>query len=407
MCAVFLFDNIFLLKGGKAYSNTFPYAFFKQYLSHFSQITVIARGEEVDAVGEMTLSEGDGVSFIFLESVASLKSFMGLRKKHSQTIEELIERHDVVIVRVPSEFGLMGASAAHKLEKPCIVEVVGSAWDVMWYYGGWKAKLYAPFFFRRVKQCIARAPFVSYVTQAFLQEKYPPSSALETATISDVRLPEMGEEIWMQRSKRLGEEHKVYRFGTVANLDVGYKGLDISMRVLQELADEGYQFEYHILGEGNPARHRLLAKELGIESMIFFDGVLPHNEKLWQWYDALDIYLQPSLAEGLPRSVIEAMNRGCPVAASTAGGIPELLDAEVLFSPWDRQRFKEIVTRFLKNRQVMKQQSEQNFETAKEYRYALLHGKRQKFWERFVSFAKKAKNQDIYLCGNKYFLSRR
>ena len=317
---------------------------------------------------------------------------MGLRKKHSQTIEELIDRHDAVIVRIPSEFGIMGASAAHRLGKPCIVEVVGSAWDVMWYYGWWKAKLYAPFFSRRVKRCIAQAPFVSYVTQAFLQKKYPPSLALETATVSDVRLPEMGEEVWTQRSKRLGGEQKVYRFGTVANLNVGYKGMDISMQVLQKLAEEGYRFEYHILGEGNPARHRALAEKLGIGSMVFFDGVLPHNEKLWQWYDALDIYLQPSLAEGLPRSVIEAMSRGCPVAASTAGGILELLDAEVLFSPWDRQRFEENVTRFLKNRQVMRQEAERNFETAKEYRYALLYGKRQKFWERFVSFAKEEKS---------------
>ena len=46
--------------------------------------------------------------------------------------------------------------------------------------------------------------------------------------------------------------------------------------------------------------------------------------------DTCDIYVQPSLQEGLPRALIEAMSRGCPCIGARTAGIPELLPEECL-----------------------------------------------------------------------------
>lgn len=82
-----------------------------------------------------------------------------------------------------------------------------------------------------------------------------------------------------------------------------------------------------IIGDGTemPAL-RQQAKDLGVESSVEFLGML---EDVRQAYTTLDIYVQPSFAEGLPNSVIEAMLLDLPVVASNIGGNSDLVTPDV------------------------------------------------------------------------------
>ena len=51
------------------------------------------------------------------------------------------------------------------------------------------------------------------------------------------------------------------------------------------------------------------AKKMNVSNFIQFDGTLPSGQKVYDWLDEVDIYLQPSFQEGLPRALIEAMSR--------------------------------------------------------------------------------------------------
>jgi glycosyltransferase involved in cell wall biosynthesis len=89
---------------------------------------------------------------------------------------------------------------------------------------------------------------------------------------------------------------------------------------------------------------------------------------VFDWLDAIDIYVQPSRQEGLPRALIEAMSRGLPAFGARTGGIPELIDEKFLFSN-TRTNIDEIcsILRCFLNPKIRKEQALRNFEASTEY----------------------------------------
>ena len=72
-------------------------------------------------------------------------------------------------------------------------------------------------------------------------------------------------------------------------------------------------------------------QKLDVEEQVKILGPMPHNE-VFKWLETIDLYVQPSRQEGLPRALIEAMSRGVPAFGARTGGIPELLDEDFIFS---------------------------------------------------------------------------
>ena len=106
------------------------------------------------------------------------------------------------------------------------------------------------------------------------------------------------------------------------------------IKALAALKKQGIRMEYELAGSGDPSRLRTLAQRLGVEDQVHLLGSVPHD-KIFAWLETIDLYLQPSKQEGLPRAVVEAMSCACPVAGARTGGIPELVDEEWIFRPGD------------------------------------------------------------------------
>jgi len=81
-----------------------------------------------------------------------------------------------------------------------------------------------------------------------------------------------------------------------------------------------------VAGSG-PEHARLLqlAERLGITAGVRFCGLLDHAA-MAQCYHAADIVLNPSLADNMPNSMLEALASGVPVVSTNVGGVPYLVE---------------------------------------------------------------------------------
>ncbi|MES3020532.1 MAG: glycosyltransferase [Pseudomonadota bacterium] len=93
-----------------------------------------------------------------------------------------------------------------------------------------------------------------------------------------------------------------------------------------------------VAGEGaERAALERLARELGVIDAVHFTGRLD-NAAMAALYRCADIVVNPSLADNMPVSVLEALASGVPVVSTNVGGIPDLLEHDVnavLVAPGD------------------------------------------------------------------------
>lgn len=98
-----------------------------------------------------------------------------------------------------------------------------------------------------------------------------------------------------------------------------------------------YDAELHILGSG-PEYRRLvrLTGSAGLEGRVIFHGSVEHT-RMGMWFNACDLFCLPSLDEGTPNVILEALACRTPVVATDTGGIPEILSSEsgILFRRGD------------------------------------------------------------------------
>jgi glycosyltransferase involved in cell wall biosynthesis len=101
------------------------------------------------------------------------------------------------------------------------------------------------------------------------------------------------------------------------------KGHQYLIQAISKLKPRYPNLQCHILGSG-PLQEELmkLAADLGIGSAIRFPG---YRQDVPTYLAAMDIFVLPSLNEGMGRALIEAMAAGLPVVATNVGGIPAIV----------------------------------------------------------------------------------
>lgn len=127
------------------------------------------------------------------------------------------------------------------------------------------------------------------------------------------------------------------------------KGIDQAIAALP-LADPGREVRLVIAGDGPSAEQlREQASGLGVGDRIDFLGF---RRDIFDFMAHADALLMPSLHEGLPYVLLEAMSLGTPILAAAVGGLAEVLSDEVtglLFPPADPGAIAASLTRLVRD----------------------------------------------------------
>ncbi|MBU2068454.1 glycosyltransferase family 4 protein, partial [Patescibacteria group bacterium] len=109
---------------------------------------------------------------------------------------------------------------------------------------------------------------------------------------------------------------------TVSRL-VKKNGIDDLIKAGQYL---DFPFKILIAGSGEQEKElKDLTKKLEFENKVIFLGQIDYND-LPKYYSSSDIFVRPSLSEGLGNVFLEAMATGLPVIGTKVGGIPDFLE---------------------------------------------------------------------------------
>ena len=389
MKLLFFFDSerIYIDKYGNYYaSGNFPIDVWNRYLNISDHLYVIMREGQSDITDSNILNRRECIDrtkiniHLVKDVFGSINDYLNnsLRKYNEKIVDSVIKKSDFVIIRGANRNVVRKCI---QYQKPYMIEVVGSAWDALWNHG-WKGKVLALPTEIVAKRVVKNAPWVLYVTNKFLQNKYPTRG--KNIGVSDVSIEENAKEILKKRINYIEQRKGVITLGTAAAVNVQYKGQEYVIRALGELKKKGCIVYYELVGLGTKDYLENIAKECGVLDQVNFIGQLSHS-KVLQWMDSIDIYIQPSLLEGLPRAVVEAMSRGLPVLGSDVGGIPELIEKGEIFH---RKSVKEISLCIESiNKEKMKFLAKSNFEKAKLYDKQALDKKRNKFYNDFKIWA--------------------
>lgn len=347
-----------------------------RFTENFGDLTVIGRGVKIgDKPHNHTYSNAPNVSFDLFYEIKGGKDYLKYKRQIINKLTPYIQTAEFIVLRLPSSIGVIAAKLCEKYNKKYFVEVVGCAYDSMWYFGNIQGKLLAGYTARKNRAAIYKASGVVYVTKKYLQERYP--NLKSNINASNVVVESFEADVLTRHLKLISRGASTKKIGMIGNIALPYKGYSVLFKALSSLT---FNYRLMIVGGGAPDWINKLIAKYNLEDKVVLMGRINNREEIYNFLDQLDLYVQPSLTEGLPRSVIEAMSRACPIIASDAGGIPELINKEFVYSVNDYGRLNELLATTLSDIDTLQKLSKENFLNAKEYSFESINERRYQYF---------------------------
>lgn len=129
------------------------------------------------------------------------------------------------------------------------------------------------------------------------------------------------------------------------------KSLDTLIEALATLQEKGLSVHLYVVGDGDQRTvWESLAAQMLKPGTYRFHGFQTDPAVLHQHYCDADIFVLPSVSEGLGRVLLEAMARSVPVVATNVGGVPDIVRHEetgLLVAPRNPQAMASAIERII------------------------------------------------------------
>jgi len=387
-----------------------PYAFYREYLEVFDSVRVISRAFPVPRVESDFLPvEGPGVEFYAMPGYKGPFGFLSQFANVRARARNAVPAGTAVIFRLPSQVANSVESWLTQRRLPYAVEVVADPYDVLSPAANRHAvaPIARRYFTRKLQRQCKDAVAVSYVTQSYLQRRYPPAvehssgellpgkDLLRTkqyaVAVSDANL---SPECFVSETRTMLHDPTQLRIIFVGTLESLYKGPDLLLEAVGMCKAQGVQARVRFVGMGAqiPALQTMCAR-LGLEEQVEFVGSVAAGEPVRRELDRADLFVLPSRAEGVPRAMLEAMARGLPCLGSHVGGIPEVLHGEDLVPAENAAALAKAIAEVFSQPGKLQRMSVRNLQKAHTYSALVLSQQRRRFFEAVKELTKRAQRE--------------
>jgi len=281
---------------------------------------------------------------------------------------------DLVISQDIQLVGFLALIVSRTLRKPLMVNVLGPGIfsEYSKSHFGWKIRI-----FEQVARLILKRAKVIRTLNPILKD-----FLLGEFEVSQNKIKIVSDRVDLKLFNPIRKQRKKKVIAFVGRLHP-LKGIQYLLKALPTLIKEIPDIKCKIIGEGS-YKERLedFVKKLNISDHVEFTGLLPHNQ-MPSAYQDIDLLVNPSLAEGQSRAILEAMACGIPVIATNTGGVPSIIKHEVngiLVDPKDSEMIAKWVLQILSNDKLAKMLGDNARKVAKQYE---MQQQLQKYFELF------------------------
>src|SRR5690606_18182078 len=135
------------------------------------------------------------------------------------------------------------------------------------------------------------------------------------------------------------------------------------VQAIKFLINDGFNVELVFAGDG-PLKNEILniAIHYSITDRVHCLGSITNVKA---FLDDVDLFIQFSKTEGVPRALLEAMSRGCLVISSNVGGVPEFLHSDFLVESQDIRGLYNKIKALLLDKHLMFNNLDNNYNISK------------------------------------------